>query len=76
MKEPTATTRFVIAGNWSQFMNWLRQDEFNGKNAVYVGRTRDIVGRNRESVEIIKVGTWYENHEGVDSLERLLGVRI
>lgn len=70
------TTRLVLCGDWSEFNNWLRADEFHGKNAVYVRDFRDVVGRSREKVEIIKYGTWYENLEAINTIERWLGVRI
>lgn len=69
-------TRLVVAGDYHQFMNWLREDEYDGFGAVFVKDFMSLAGRNRETIEIIKIGTWYENEKAVDAVEKWLGMDI
>lgn len=72
MNYPLIRLKIVLSGNWHQFMDWRRQNEIkDGERVVYAGGVKELVGRQKENVELIKTGEWWKNHEGINALERL-----
>ena len=69
---PLFRLKLVLAGDWTQFSNWLRENPIEeGEDIVFVRDVRSLVGRQRENVELIKVGTWYGNRTGVDAIKKI-----
>ena len=73
MNYPNRRLKLVLTRDWHQFNNWLRENEIDNKNerVVYVGRLQDILGLQKENVELIKYGEWYGNEKGLEAIERV-----
>jgi hypothetical protein len=52
--------RIVLAGNYMQYHQWMRENHLAPHEARFIGQESDLHGL-LDSVEIIRIGTWYEN---------------
>lgn len=61
----------VIAGNYKQFWDWLRENNFHPFDYVYVDENS---WRGFHNIQVIKIGTWYERKDiDVEVIENLVG---
>ena len=68
-------TKAILCGSWDQFNNYLRNHPVKeGDDILYIRDFRSLAGRDRDNIEVIKYGTWYENDEAVRVVEKYLGI--
>jgi hypothetical protein len=60
----------ILAGSPHQANEWAKENGLNPLQWIYIYDFKDLFGRD---VEIIKVGTWYENNRAVNAVEKYLG---
>lgn len=51
--------KLVIAGNYKQFRNWLRENHLDPSEYVYAHNYEGVVGHRYD--ELLQVGTYWEN---------------
>ena len=52
--------RIVLAGTYMEYNQWLRQNHLAPHEAHFIGSEDDLRGIP-DSVEIIRIGSWYNN---------------
>jgi len=68
-------TKAILCGSWEQFNNYLRDNQPKaGDDVLYIRDFRSLAGRDRDNIEVIKYGTWYENEEAVMAVEKYLEI--
>ena len=69
---PLFRLKLVLARNWNQFSNWLRENPMQeGEKIVFVRDFQSLVGRQKDNVELIKTGEWWKNEDGKKAIKRL-----
>ena len=69
---PLFRLKLVLAGNWHQFNNWLRENPMQeGEDIVFVRDIQSLVGRQKINVELVKTGEWWKNEDGKEAVKRL-----
>ena len=69
---PLFKLKLVLAGNWHQFNNWLRENPMqDGEDIVFVRDIQSLVGRQKENVELVKTGEWCKNEDGKEAIRKL-----
>lgn len=51
---------FVFAGNFIQYLNWLKEQELTPQGFVYLTKTNWL---GCHEIPLVKVGTWYERKD-------------
>lgn len=62
--------RFIVAGNYEQFAQWIRERGLDSSNWVYVTNSDTIRGVRNPGGRL--VGTWYEREDAMDILATLV----
>ena len=66
--EGPRTQRLIVAGNYNQFRQYIREHRIPMQNAIYVSRLEVVQGCRQEELEnIIFTGLWYER-KGLDDI--------
>ena len=69
---PLFKLKLVLAGNWHQLNNWLRENPMqDGEDIVFVRDIQSLVGRQKENVELVKTGEWWKNEDGKEAIRKL-----
>ena len=69
---PLFRLKLVLAGDWHQFNNWLRENPMQeGEDIVFVRDIQSLFGRQKDNVELIKTGGWYKNEAGKEAIKKL-----
>jgi len=64
----------ILCKDWKQFNNYLRENPAQqGDDVLYIRDFRSLAGRDRDNIEIVKYGTWYEKDEAIRAVEKYLG---
>jgi hypothetical protein len=72
MKYPLFRLKLILAGDWHQFNNWLRENPIQeGEDIVFVRDIQSLVGRQKDNVELVKTGEWYKNEVGKEAIKKL-----
>ena len=53
--------KLVVAGNYDQYMQWLRDENEKKSECVYVTRPKDIAGIRRGQCKLIFTGEYEKN---------------
>lgn len=61
MIDPKVTTPVILAGDYSQFINWCRENSVDPSLYVYYDNPMKLMGR--KDFELIEVGTCYERKD-------------
>ena len=61
--------QYIVAGNYEQYKQWIRQRGLLSKECVYVFDTNNIRGLRNPTGRLI--GTWYEREDAMDILVAL-----
>ncbi len=64
-------TKIVIAGNYRQYLHYLRENELSPRDARYCCEVEQLRGLRK--VEIVRYGTWWENPCAFDDYLLILG---
>ena len=62
--------QYIVAGNYEQYKQWIRQRGLLSKECVYVFDTNNIRGVRNPEGRLI--GTWYEREDAMDILATLV----
>jgi hypothetical protein len=69
---PLFRLKLVLAGDWHQFSNWLRENPMQeGEDIVFVRDIESLLGRQKDNVELIKTGEWWKNEDGKEAIKKL-----
>lgn len=52
--------KIVIAGNYEQYLQYLKESGYTPRQARYIERPEQLRGL-RETIEIVRVGTWRDS---------------
>jgi hypothetical protein len=63
--------QIVVAGNYRQAVNWMRENNIHPRDAVYASSRDSIRGYSPERTEYVTVGTWQDHPEIYRILEEL-----
>lgn len=61
--------QYIVAGNYEQYKQWIRERGLLSKECVYVFDTNNIRGVRNPEGRLI--GTWYEREDAMDILVAL-----
>ena len=64
------TRNYVVAGNYEQFLLWIRERGLDSSDWVYVTNKDTIRGVRNPGGRL--VGTWYEREDAMDILATLV----
>lgn len=67
--------QLIIAGDYQQFLNYLKKHKIPRPNAVYISDVQSIYGRTQKELEnIIWTGTYWQRKD-IDLIQNLLRAR-